>query len=260
MRGNCIQRSLMAALVAATTLPFLTAPLGAQPISLDAATGGWLNPWALVSPSKEGEIGKLSVAHHSIDAGPVVGNVNAASVAVGFNANMEAGFSRYFLDGPTPVISTDLDVASFKWNIVAAEGDTPAISVGAIRRWSGSRNLGTTDFYGVATRVFSLGSKSKQALLLNGGLRSSEAAIFGIAGTAAEREALPFGTAALVLNEHLTLGVVLTDQPGTDTNRSIFARLIPGDDDNLQILVAVARVDDALQAGEQLAASVTYRY
>lgn len=236
----------------------MTDQVRAQPLALDGATGGWLNPWALVSPARKGDVGRPAVAHHFLDAGPVVGNVSAPSVALGINGDCELGYTHYFIDGPTPVVSTDLDVASAKWNFLPAKGDRPALSLGANRRWSSSRNLGTTDLYLVATRIFGLDNGT--ALLVNGGLRSSRAAIFGIAGEAAHRKLEPFGTLALVLDKHLTFGAELTGQPDTDTNGSIFVRVIPDRKERWQIVLAVAHVEDSVRARSQFASSITHRF
>lgn len=240
-------------------LTFLvTGQATAQPIALDGTTGGWLNPWALVSPAKKGEVGHPAVAYHFLDAGPIVGNVSAPSVALGFNGNCEVGYTHYFIDGPTPVLSTDLDQASAKWNFLSAKGDRPAVSLGAIRRWSSTRDLGTTDLYVVATRIFGL--DGGVALLANGGLRSTKAAIFGIAGEAANRKVRPFGTLALVLDKRWTVGAELTGQPGTDTNGSFFVRLIPDRKERWQIILAIAHVEDSVQARAQFASSITHRF
>lgn len=230
----------------------------AQPLNLDGATGGQLTPWALVAPSKKGEAGHAVVAHHYLDGGPIVGDVNNACVALGVDEQFEFSFAHYFIDGPTPAISSDLDVLSAKWNFVKAKGERPAIAVGAHHRMSGARNLDTTDIYVVATRIFGL--KNGRAILLNGGLRSTQAAIYGIAGRAADRELEPFGTFGYVIDSHFTVGVEAIGQPGNDVGRSYFVRWIPMKKDNLQIIVAHSPVENAIGADGQFTSNVSYRF
>lgn len=234
--------------------------LRAQPVSLDGVTGGWLNPWALVSKAEKGRVGQPAVAYHFLDVGPIVGDLHAPSLNVGVNGDLEFGYSHYFIDGPTPVLSADLDVAGFKYNAVRPKGSRPAVSVGLLHRWSDARDLSTSDAYLVATRVVPIHGRRGKAVLANAGVRSSEAAIFGVAGRARHREALPFGTLAIVLDERLTVGVEATDQPGTDTNASAFVRLTPKAKRDLQILLAIAHVEDSIRAGSRFASSVSYRF
>lgn len=234
-------------------------PVFSQPICIDAVTGGWLNPWALVVASEDGKFSSPVVAHNFLDAGPVVGDLQVGSIAAGYGGDLEFGYSHYFLDGPTPVISTDLDAFSAKWNFLSAEGDRPAISAGITHRRSDDRDLSTTDLYIVGTRVFPSNRKG-EAVLLNAGLRSSEASIYGIAGVSPDRELLAFGSAAWVLNSHVTVGFEVTQQPVTDTAYSTFVRFTPGKSQDLHIIVARAYVEDALRAESQLATGISYRF
>jgi hypothetical protein len=159
------------------------------------------------------------VAYHYLNAGPVIGEFHEMSAEVGVGKRLEFGYTHEFHnEGGDPSLSplwqngfeifngkVVLVPENYKKNAVI-----PAVSVGFIAR-TGVRNVGNYltynnatnngknngDIYIVATKVISQVSR-RMPLVLNVGVRGTDAELWGMAGNAPDWQARPFGAVAFV--------------------------------------------------------------
>ncbi|MGC9159004.1 MAG: hypothetical protein ACP5FH_08430 [Terracidiphilus sp.] len=190
---------------------FSAPQLGAQYLTLEGQTGGFLTPTAAVVFSAPGE--KFShpvVGYHFIDASTVIGNIQTFSIAEGFANRAEAGYTRSVHSlGDSNLASAG--AFSQLWNysgmnifsgkvVVFRDGQfgvwMPGVAVGGLVRTddhfvSGhlNRELGigpdkgytNGDVYVVLTKTW---LQRPVPFLLNFGWKATNASIFGIGGQA----------------------------------------------------------------------------
>jgi hypothetical protein len=192
--------------------------LNSQALGWEGETGVFVTPLAYTA-SAEGEKIHPVVAYHYFNAGPVIGEFHEVSTEVGLGKRLELGYSHEFHneggDPPlSPLWQNGFEIFNGKVILVPENykknAAIPAISVGFIAR-TGVRNVGnylaynnTTnngkkngDIYIVASKVVTQLSK-KMPLVLNAGVRGTNAELWGMGGNAPNWQARPFGAVAFV--------------------------------------------------------------
>jgi hypothetical protein len=193
----------------------------------EGETGVFVTPLAYTA-SAEGQKIHPVVGYHYFHAGPIIGDFNEVSTELGLGKRVEVGYTHEFhtLGGSggliTPAGNANLnflwqngfDIYNGKMILVPENfkkhNAVPALSVGFIAR-SGVRNVGdylkydnaanngknNGDIYLVATKVVTQVSK-KVPIVLNAGVRGTNAELWGMGGNAPDWQARPFGAAAFV--------------------------------------------------------------
>ena len=185
-------------------------PLGAQQLTLEGQTGGFITPTAYVLYTEKGQnFSHPAVGFHFIDASSVIGYIETVSVTEGFANRAEAGYSRsvhQYGDQPTTA-ATPLGLSNL-WNysgmnvfhgkVVAFKDGQfgpwmPGIAIGGVVRTndhfvSGAANKTLTgtdksytngDVYIAVTKTW---AKPPVPFLLNLGWKATNGTIFGIGG------------------------------------------------------------------------------
>jgi hypothetical protein len=187
----------------------------AQNMTLEGQTGGFITPTGYTVQSDAGHLfSKPVVGFHFVSAGDVIGSVYTLSVTEGLANHFEVGYTRSMhTNGQNPYYSplwffNGFHVIHGKATIITEEMGkhvwVPAVAVGGVYRWDGHYVSGaiakTTynngDVYIVATRTL---RKMKPPLLLNFGVKGTNASIFGIGGNSPDFVACLFGGLGIAL-------------------------------------------------------------
>ncbi len=204
----------------------LTAMLHAQ-LGWEGETGVFVTPLAYTA----GAAGKIKAesAYHYFNAGKVIGEFHEASVEAGLGSRVEIGYTREMHvfgsdngQGLVALWQNGFDIYNGKLLLLPENFHknawVPAISTGFIAR-TGVRNVGdfggwnpgdnpnntsalnngknNADFYVVATKVVTQFAK-KMPVVLNAGVRETNAELWGMGGNAPDWSAKPFGAVAFV--------------------------------------------------------------
>ena len=303
-------------LFAAVSVPQLHAQLG-----WEGGTGVFVTPLAYTA-SAEGQKYHPVVGYHYLNAGPIIGDFHEFSMELGIGKRFEVGYTREFhiMEGSggmtSPKGTTNLnylwqngfDIFNGKVLLVPENFQkhawVPAISTGFVAR-TGVRNVGdyltynnqtnngksNGDVYLVATKVVTQVYK-KVPIVLNGGVRGTDAELWGMGGNAAGWTAEPFGAVAFVFSgphkssitvgseaaaqPHHPLGYTsLTDKGGLPLNipttLTYCARFVPNPKYHVNFDVGVAQIAGRvynnnagtvvdLQARHQLGTQVTWSF
>jgi hypothetical protein len=201
----------------------------------EGETGVFVTPLAYTA-SAEGQKVHPVVAYHYFHAGPIIGDFHEASTEAGIGRHLEFGYTREFhvtggnggLTTPTGSVNLNFlwqsgfDIFNGKLNLLPENykkhNVVPAISAGFVARtgvrnvgdyltWSGggdslaaaSTSSGSTngDVYLVGTKVVTHAAK-KMPIVLNAGVRGTNAELWGMGGNAPDWQAKPFGAVAFV--------------------------------------------------------------
>jgi hypothetical protein len=209
-----VLKSRWTVLILLLALSFATRTAQAQSLGYEGPTGVFVTPLASTASSETNGAGNPVIAYHVLAGGPVIGTWNTVSITEGFAKRFEAGYTREdHAAGDTTGLSslwTDgINIFHGKANIVPENaGKTkwvPAISVGGIARTNDSNVFNGTngqsktngDIYVVATKVVTQIEK-KVPILLNAGVRGTNASLWGLGGNAPEFSARAFGAVAFV--------------------------------------------------------------
>jgi hypothetical protein len=185
----------------------------AQSLGYEGPTGVFVTPLASTAASPAHGAGHPVVAYHLLAGGPVIGTFNTISVTEGFAKRFEAGYTREIhAQGDTPDLSPlwteGFDIFHAKANILDENHGknpwVPALSIGGIVR-TNVRNVGgeiaakdstNGDVYLVATKIVT--QTKKVPLVLNVGVRGTNASLWGLGGNAPDFEARAFGALGFV--------------------------------------------------------------
>jgi hypothetical protein len=208
----------------------------AQNLGWDGNTGVLGTPLAYTAPSPSKGLGLPVVGYHFLDGGDVLGDFYNASVTVGAFSRAEFGYTRslHSTSGDStlgPLWDNDgFNIFHGKVNIVpenlGGKAWVPAVSTGFVARTQVKNVVGTllnpadpenrtnADFYAVATKTV---TQTGIPLILSGGVRGTNAQIWGLGGNAPEWEALAFGVVGFALplpnKGSVVLAVELAQQP-----------------------------------------------
>ena len=286
-------KSRWATLILLLALSFVTRAAQAQSLGYEGPTGVFVTPLASTAASPAKGFGKPVVGYHFLAAGNVVGDYSTVSVTEGFAKRFEFGFTEEIhagsnqlpVDGvveqPNYKLSQDFSILHGKATVLTNKA-LGSIAVGGIYRFhdnnvyngspegafgsalshgapeatsssalfhQGTRN---GDIYLVGTRVFT-GIK-KVPILLNAGVRGTDASLWGLGGNAPGFSARGFGALAFIFTlpnkSTLILGSEAAQQPqriklgldqGLDIPTSVVyaARFVPSPKHKLNIDVGV---------------------
>lgn len=223
----------------------------AQSLGYEGPTGVFVTPLAYTSASPARGFGQPSVAYHFLDVGPVVGIYNTVSITEGFAHRFEAGFTGVaHSEGTDTTNAVNLSpMWSGGYSIVHGKGNVlpenwrkhnwiPAISVGGILRMNDnnvgdgqnsgalhdalgiSSNRQTTtngDLYFVGTKIIPQIFR-KVPILLSGGVRGTDASLWGLGGNAPEMSAVGFGTVGFVFTAPHKTTIILAAEAAQQPN------------------------------------------
>jgi hypothetical protein len=195
--------------------------LHAEALGWEGETGVFVTPLAYTASSENQKIHPV-VAYHYFNAGSIIGDFHEMSVTVGLGKRLEFGYTHEFHtfgNDPnlSPLWQNGLEIFHGKVNLVSEnykkEKWVPAISVGFKAR-ANVRNVGNFepaedggmnpmakgksngDIYVVASKVVPL----KVPIVLNFGVRGTNAMLWGMGGNAPDWQARTFGALAFVFN------------------------------------------------------------
>jgi len=301
-------------IMALTALALGIAPaahMNAQALGWEGETGVFVTPLAYTAAGEGQKIHPV-IAYHYFNAGPVIGEFHEVSTELGLGKRFEAGYTRELhVEGGDPSLSplwqNGFDIFNGK-AIVVPENfrknpAIPAISVGFIAR-TGVRNVGNYltydntsnngknngDIYIVASKVVTQVSK-KMPIVLNAGVRGTNAELWGMGGNAPNWQARPFGAVAFVftgpgkstiifgseaaMQPHHPLGFTSLTDTGKlplniPTTLTYCTRIVPSPKHKLNIDFGVAQVAGMiygsgstginLKARHQFGAQMTYGF
>ena len=197
----------------AISIAAFTISLQAQNIGWEGETGVFVTPLAYTAQSPKTGLGKPLVAFHYLNGGGVLGDFYNVSGTVGAFSRVEFGYTRslHSLGGDpnfSPLWNNGFNIVHGKVNFVPENaGKTkwvPALSIGFVAR-SQVHNVGgvlqnkdTTngDIYFVATKMI---TQTGVPIILSGGVRGTNAQLWGLGGNAPNWSARAFGTAGFVV-------------------------------------------------------------
>lgn len=217
--------SVAAVLVALVLVLGSATPSHAQALGWEGETGVFVTPLAYTASAENQKIHAVT-AYHFFDAGPVIGQFHEASIELGIGKRLEFGYTHEFhgfgndMVGPdnTPGLSTlwqnGFEIFNGKFQVVpenyAKTKWVPAISTGFIAR-TNVRNVGNQngqdpamngmtgktngDIYVVASKVV---PTKPIPIVLNFGVRGTNAELWGMGGNAPDWQARAFGAVAFV--------------------------------------------------------------
>jgi len=194
-----------------------SAQANAQALGWEGETGVFVTPLAYTA-SAEGQKFHPVVAYHYFNAGSVIGDFHEASIEMGVGKRFEFGYTREFHNFGgnaelSPLWQDGFDIFNAKYIVIRENSFNskwvPAISAGIIAR-TGVRNVGdyvkwvndaknsngshNEDFYAVATKfVPTPHAGPLAAVILNAGIRETNAELWGMGGNAPDWTARGFG-------------------------------------------------------------------
>lgn len=269
----------------------------AQALGWEGETGVFVTPMAYTA-SAEGQKIHPVVAYHYFNAGPVIGDFHEASIEAGIGKRFELGYTREFHNfggdaSLSPLWQNGFDIFNAKFILVPEnykrQNWVPAISAGFIAR-TGVRNVGdfltwhpatndgshNEDLYVVATKAVPVKKAGPlAAVVLNAGVRGTNAELWGMGGNAPDWQARGFGAVAFVFKgpdaSTIIFGSEASQQPehpfgftsATDiggvklnipTTLTYCARIVPSPKHKLNFDVGVAQVAGTIAPGVNLKA------
>ena len=194
-----------------------SAQANAQALGWEGETGVFVTPLAYTA-SAEGQKFHPVVAYNYFNAGSVIGDFHEASIEMGVGKRFEFGYTREFHNFGgnaelSPLWQDGFDIFNAKYIVIRENSFNskwvPAISAGIIAR-TGVRNVGdyvkwvndaknsngshNEDFYAVATKfVPTPHAGPLAAVILNAGIRETNAELWGMGGNAPDWTARGFG-------------------------------------------------------------------
>ena len=281
-------------LLFASLTPLLTLTTNAQNIGWEGETGVFVTPLAYTVASPAKGISLPYIGFHYLGAGSVIGDFYETSYTMGALGRTEFGFTRNFhTQGGDPNLSSlwsnGFNIAFGKVNIVPENWGShswiPAFSVGGTGRWS-VENVGGAlthkktnngDVYGVASKTIL--PKSKLPMILSGGVRGTNAELWGMGGNAPDWKARAFGSAAFVVKLPNKMTAVFASEVAQQpkhpegfpnliipTTLTYAVRLLPAPEHKLAVDFGVAQIAGRTQPGanlkarSQLGVQVTYGF
>jgi hypothetical protein len=272
----------------------LTSATQAQNIGWEGETGVFVTPLAYTVGSPAKGVSLPYAGFHYLGAGSVIGDFYESSLTMGALGRTEFGYTRnYHRKGGDPSLSSlwsdGFNIAFGKVNIVPENWGKhnwiPAFSVGGTGRWS-VENVGgglthkktsNGDVYGVGTKTIL--PNSKLPIILTGGVRGTNAELWGMGGNAPDWKARAFGSAAFVVKLPNKMTAVFASEVAQQpkhpegfpnliipTTLTYAVRLLPAPEHKLAVDLGVAQIAGKTQPGAnlraraQLGLQVTYGF
>lgn len=237
-RGVFFYPWVLAAVLLATAL--YHAPARAQALGWEGESGVFVTPLAYTA-SAEGQKFHPVTSYHYLNGGPVIGDFHELSLEVGAGKRVEFGYTREFHTYGSSAALSELwqdgfDIFNAKVNLIPENymkmNWVPQISVGTIIR-TGDRNVGNylqwvndtnsghnsdgshnADIYLVGSKVIGKvgATPLRIPIILNAGVRGTNAELWGMGGNAPNWQARAFGAAAFVVNLPKKASVVFASE------------------------------------------------
>jgi hypothetical protein len=260
----------------------------AQSLGWEGETGIFVTPLAYTA-SAENEKVHAVVAYHYLNAGPVIGDFHEASVEVGIGKRLEFGYTHEFHTfgsdaGLSPLWQNGFDIFNGKVMLVPENYGkkkwVPALSAGFVAR-PNVRNVGNFmeqyavtpqriggmangDVYVVASKVV---PTKPVPIILSGGVRGTNAELWGMAGNTPNWQARGFGAVAFVFKgpakSTIILGSEAAQQPhhpvyfsslNIPTTLTYCVRFVPSAKYKLNFDAGVAQIAGEVMPGANLQA------
>ncbi len=278
-------------LLVVLVLMLAIAPAVAQNLNWYGQTGALSTPVAYVTASPANSIGTPTIAYHLGNAGDVLGYQSQFSITAGAFKRMEFGFSHTLTSDNrlgAGLFKNDFSSFHIKVNLLPENFhklQLPAVSVGFIDQPNVSRaadylthdQSNAANIYLVATKT--IAKLMPLPFVVSGGVKGSNAVLFGLGGVGRNYEARGFGTAGIVVKtpfkgaKAIFGGEVdqqpteLKNMPGVSipTELTYFVRVLPLPEKPLNMDFAVAqfagRISPStdLKARSQFCFAISYR-
>jgi hypothetical protein len=268
--------------------------LQAQNLGLEGPTGVFVTPLAYTAPSPSDNLGVPSVGYHFLNAGSVIGTFSKISVTEGVFGRFEFGYTRDVhttADNPSlsPLWHNGFNIAHGKINLIKENAGKhnwlPAVSVGFLVR-SQVHNVGGTingkdttneDGYIVLTKTIT--QTKGMPILLSGGIRGTNAELFGMAGNATRFQERAFGAVGFVFKGPLRSTVIFASEVSQQpphpehlaaaeipTTFTYAVRVVPIPEHKLNIDFGIAQIANHimpgvdLQSRKQVAMGISYGF
>lgn len=224
-----VKTSLLVAVLTASTRV-----VHAQQLGWEGSTGVFITPLAYTAATPEHRFAPPTVSYHFLHAGDTIGIFHQTSITSGYSNRVEFGYTRTeHAAGNNPTLSplwTDgFNTFHAKGTLVRENAYKtrwmPQVSAGFTVR-SQVKNVGgvlnnraTTngDIYLVASKTIT--QIKPIPVLITGGIRGSNAQLFGLAGNAPDWGALGFGSIAFVLKGPAKSTIILATEASQQPNR-----------------------------------------
>jgi len=300
--GFCVAAALFTIML----VTCLTTSVHAQALGWEGETGVFVTPLAYTA-SAEGQKFHPVVAYHYLDAGPVIGQFHETSIEMGVGKRFEFGYTREFHvfgndpQGVSYLWQDGFDIFNGKVNVIPENyGKTkwvPAISVGFMAR-TNDRNVGNYDgtlksgltngksngdIYVAATKLVPVKNAGPlAAVVLNAGVRGTDAELWGMGGNAPDWEARAYGAVAFAFKgpdkSLIIFGSEASQQPhhplgfsalNIPTTLTYCARVVPSPKHKLNVDFGVAQIAGYVMGGStglnlkarhQVGAQVSYGF
>jgi hypothetical protein len=238
-----IKASTTAAGLLAAAALLIGPRLGAQNLTLEGQTGGFITPTAyVVYSAKKQFFSYPAIGYHFVNASKVIGDIHTFSIAEGFGNRAELGYTRsVHQEGNSPLFSQLWHFAGmniFNGKVVAirdGQGSplTPGLAAGFVVRtgdkfvtgaldqtFTGSLKAYTNeDVYAVVTKTW---LHPPVPFLANIGWKATNASIFGIGGQATRFGGRLFGGLGIPIPGPFKTAIVpaagFTQEPPTSKN------------------------------------------
>jgi len=199
----------------------------AQNLGLEGETGVFVTPLAYTVASPANNLGLPAVGYHFLDAGSVIGTFSKISVTEGAFSRIEFGYTRDAhttagVPSLSPLWHNGFNIVHGKVNLIRENAGKhnwlPAISVGSLVRTQ-VHNVGgaivnkdthNEDVYIVATKTVT--QTKGMPILLSGGIRGTNAELWGMAGNASRFQGRAFGAVAFVFKGPAKSSVVFASE------------------------------------------------
>ena len=255
--------------------------LHAQNIGWEGETGVFVTPLAYTAKSPKTGLGNPLVGFHYLNGGGVLGDFYNISGTVGAFSRLEFGYTRslHSLGGDpdfSPLWTNGFNIVHGKFNFVSENaGKTtwvPALSVGFVARTS-VQNVGGVlqnketangDVYFVASKTI---TQTGLPIILSGGVRGTNAQLWGLGGNAPEWSARAFGAVGFVVKlpkgANAIFAAEIAQQPAhpdqlptavIPTTITYAVRLSPAPETRLNIDFGVAQIAGKIAPGVDLQA------
>lgn len=257
-----------------------------QNLNWEGQTGAFVTPFAYTATSPANGLGHPSVAFHFLNGGKVVGNDFQLSITEGLLKHVEVGYTRALQRSGSAPLATlfngGFNVFHGKVNVLSENAGkhkwVPALGLGLVartevRRVGGvltSKDTKNGDVYLAGTKVLPV---KHLPILVNGGVKGTNASLLGISGNAPEWKARGFGAVAFILSgpakSKIAVGSEVAQQPRSikdlpgatlPTTLTYFARVIPSSAHPLNLDFGVAQAAGKVLPGADVQARARFAF
>ncbi len=228
-------------------------------LSIEGSAGGGISPWAVIAGYNEADQWSALAATSRTESDDY--RLQTNSVAIGAYNRVELSLTRQAFTIPGGSLGQDILAAKVRLMGDLVYGPYPQISLGAQFKRStegatlnalGISDQKDMDLYASVSRLF-LSGPLDRSWLVNATVRSTKAQQTGLLGFSADRKVVLEGSAAMLLNPYLALGMEYKNKPDElsglreDAWKDVFVAWFP----NKNLSLGVAYVDLGEIAGRK---------